>query len=163
MTNSIKSTIWVTLPFLFVLAIADDSNAKIYNEDADAKADIAAAVQKAKAENKHVLVKIGGNWCGWCKILHKVFRDNGEIATALKTNYVLVHVNYSKKNKNPEIMKTLGYPQRFGFPVLVVLDGKGSRIHTQNSVYLEEGKGYDSAAILRFLKNWSPKALQAPE
>jgi hypothetical protein len=36
----------------------------IYNEKADAKADIAAALKLANRENKRVLLKFGGNWCG---------------------------------------------------------------------------------------------------
>jgi len=56
-------------------------------------------------------------------------------------------------------MAELGYPQRFGFPVFVVLDDKGVRLHTQNSEYLEEGKGYSTDKILEFFKNWSTRAL----
>ena len=37
----------------------------------------------------------------------------------------LSRINYSKENKNPETMALLEYPQRFGFPVLVVLDAAG--------------------------------------
>jgi hypothetical protein len=40
-----------------------------------------------------------------------------------------------------------------------VLDGKGTRLHTQNSEYLEEGKGYNKDKILDFFKGWSPIAL----
>ena len=56
-------------------------------------------------------------------------------------------------------MAELEFPQRFGFPVFVILDGSGKRIHTQNSAFLEKDKSYDKEKILRFLKNWSPDAL----
>ena len=46
-----------------------------------------------------------------------------------------VRVNYDPKNKNEEVLAELGYPQRFGFPVFVILDANGNRIHTQNSVF----------------------------
>ncbi len=36
---------------------------KLYNPNADAKADIAAAVSKAKKSKKHVFIQAGGNWC----------------------------------------------------------------------------------------------------
>jgi hypothetical protein len=50
-------------------------------------------------------------------------------------------------------------PQRFGFPVLVVLNSNGQRIHTQDSGLLESGDGYDPKKVIGFLKNWTPAAL----
>ncbi|WP_255501840.1 hypothetical protein [Olivibacter sp. SDN3] len=41
----------------------------------------------------------------------------------------------------------------------MVLDSSGKRIHTQNSVYLEEGNGHSAKNVLEFLESWSPKAL----
>ncbi|HIC22742.1 MAG TPA: hypothetical protein EYO84_04895, partial [Planctomycetes bacterium] len=38
----------------------------VYDVEADASADIAAAVASAHKNNKRVLVVYGGNWCGWC-------------------------------------------------------------------------------------------------
>jgi hypothetical protein len=60
---------------------------------------------------------------------------------------------------NEEIMASLGYPQRFGFPVFIILDGKGNRIHTQSSGYLEQGKGYNTVLVNEFFNQWSPAAL----
>ena len=39
---------------------------KLYSPSANAKVDIANALKKAESEGKHVLIQIGGNWCGWC-------------------------------------------------------------------------------------------------
>ena len=57
-------------------------------------------------------------------------------------------------------MKRLNNPQRFGFPVFVVLDENGNVLHIQDSSFLEQGKGYDELKTLRFLKNWTPKAVK---
>ena len=65
-------------------------------------------------------------------------------------------VNYSKENKNLAEMKKLEFPQRFGFPVFVILDSNGKRIHTQNSSYLEEGDGYSKKKVIDFLTNGHP-------
>ncbi len=133
---------------------------KIYNPKANAKKDIANAVTQAQKENKHVLLQIGGNWCPWCIKLHNYLHSNGDINRLLNDNYVFVEVNYSKENKNMDILKSLAYPQRFGFPVLVVLDKKGNRIHTQNTVYLEKDKSYDGKRLRQFLSQWSVAALK---
>jgi thioredoxin-related protein len=132
---------------------------KIYNPKADAKAEIEKVVAQAKKEGKHVLLQVGGNWCPWCIRLHKYFEEQPEVNQLIKDNYVFLEVNYSKENKNKEVMKSLEYPHRFGFPVLVVLNSDGQRIHTQNSGNLESGKGYDLKKVKSFLYNWRPDAL----
>ncbi len=132
---------------------------KPYNPEADAKAQIRQALDRAKQSNKHVLLQIGGNWCSWCLKLEKLYKKDEAVAKALSDNYELVYINHSKENKNEAVLAELGSPQRFGFPVLVVLDGKGNRLHTQDSVYLEEGDGHGPKKVLRFLEQWSPKAL----
>ncbi len=132
---------------------------KIYNPLANAKLDIEAAVKKAKNEDKHVLLQLGGNWCGWCILFDKKVKESDVLKSTMENNYVVYHVNYSQKNKNEEVFASLGYPQRFGFPVFVILDGDGNRLHTQNSAYLEEGKGHSEQKVLQFFKHWSPEAI----
>ena len=56
-------------------------------------------------------------------------------------------------------MKRLGSPQRFGFPVFVVLDQAGNVLHIQDSSFLEEDKGYSKEKTLRFFKAWAPQAV----
>lgn len=131
----------------------------IYNPEANAEQQIKTAVAEAAKENKHVLVQIGGNWCIWCVRFHNLVNSNDTLKQLVNDNYVVVHLNYSKENKNEKMLAKLGYPQRFGFPVFVVLDKKGNRIHTQNSGYLEEGKGHSKEKVAEFLKQWSPSAL----
>ncbi|RAJ04283.1 thioredoxin-like protein [Chitinophaga skermanii] len=133
----------------------------IYTPTADAAADLKAAYKKAAAEKKHVLVQVGGNWCIWCKRLYKYVNDHQELKDAMHKNYVVYHLNYSKENKNLPILAELGFPQRFGFPALVVLDAKGKVLHIQDSGLLESGNGewYDEKKVAGFLRNWTPAAI----
>ncbi len=147
------------IPMLAVFQNSYAQKVEIYNPDADAKADIAAAVKLASKEGKHVFLQIGGNWCPWCIKYHKFVEDDQEISNFVKANFVVVKVNYDPKNKNEEVLAQLGYPQRFGFPVFVILNGKGERIHTQNSAFLEKDKSYDRDKVLKFYKHWAPAAL----
>jgi thiol:disulfide interchange protein len=132
---------------------------KLYNPAADAKADIAAAVKKAQAQHKNILLQIGGNWCVWCLRFNDLVTTDADLNKYMNDNYVVLHINWSPENKNEALLANLGYPQRFGFPVFVVLDDKGNRLHTQNSAYLEEGKGHSKAKVMEFFEGWSPKAL----
>lgn len=132
---------------------------QLYDPSDDAKGEIAKAVKKAEIEGKHVFLQIGGNWCGWCILFDQKVSSNDTLRTFMENNYIVYHVNYSRENRNEDVLASLGFPQRFGFPVFVILDSNGNRLHTQNSAYLEEGRGHSSSKILEFLKHWSPTAV----
>ena len=108
---------------------------------------------------KHVFIQIGGNWCSWCILFHDLVKATPELKDYLDKNYETVLVNYSEENKNEAVLKKLNYPGRFGFPVFLILDGNGKLLHTQNSAYLEEGKGHSVKKVMEFLKNWNYGAL----
>jgi thioredoxin-related protein len=141
------------------LLLAQPAKVSIYNPNADARADVNEAVAKAASENKHVLIQVGGNWCSWCVKMNGLFHSNTTLDSLLKADYIFVHLNYSPENKNLPILEELGFPQRFGFPVLVVLDKTGKRLHTQDTGLLESGDGYDVNKIVSFLKGWTIAAL----
>ena len=150
--------------FVFVLVLIFSTNVfaqeKLYHPDADAAKDIAAAIKKARAENKYVLLQGGGNWCSWCIEFARFCKADPKIDSVIKAGFVWYHLNDSKENKNEKTFAKYDYPQRFGYPVFIVLDGNGKRIHTQNSEYLEDGKkSYDQRKVQAFLEKWSPRAL----
>lgn len=140
-------------------AQSDIKGVNLYNTSANPQKDLALAVEKAKKEKKHVFVQIGGNWCIWCVRFHHLVDSVPELKSYMASNFETVMVNYSKENKNVDFMKKYGYPNRFGFPVFLIIDGDGKLLHIQNSAYLEEGKGHSAQKVLEFLKNWNYGAL----
>ncbi len=153
-----KSILTICLGLLFAFHL-QAQKIEIYNPKAEAKSDISLAVKKARAEGKHVFLQIGGNWCPWCIKFHRFVDADPEIKKLVEDNFVAVKVNYSPENRNETILANLDFPQRFGFPVFVILNAKGQRIHTQNSAYLEEGDSYNKKNVVQFFKHWTPKAL----
>ncbi len=149
----------ITNLFLILLAVQSFSQEKVYNPKSDASKDLKAAIVEAKSKDKHILAFVGGNWCSWCMLLDKYIKENATVKEYIKTNYVMLKINHSKENKNWDVLQQLEFPNRFGFPVLVVLNEDGKRIHTQNSGYLEEGKGYNEKVVMKFLQGWTKKAL----
>ena len=136
------------------------SEKKLYTPSADAEKDIEVAIKQAKTENKYVLLQGGGNWCSWCIEFARFCKADPQIDSVIKSSFVWYHLNYSKENENKKVFAKYGYPQRFGFPVFIILNGKGERIHTQNSEYLEDGKkSYNKNKVLSFLEMWAPHAL----
>ena len=52
-----------------------------------------AATEKAKKENKHVIVDVYTTWCGWCKVMDRQTYGNSQVADYLTENFVLAKVN----------------------------------------------------------------------
>ena len=140
---------------------------KVYNEDIDPLEQIEQAAQKAKAEGKFVVCQVGGNWCPWCLRFADFITRDSTVSQVIADNFEYIHVNYNPRQSAGEekleqgkaLMKRLNGAGRFGFPVFVVLDGQGDVLHIQDSSFLEEGQGYNKDKVLRFFRNWTPKAV----
>ena len=139
---------------------------RVYDETADRTAQIAAAQAQAADDGRFVICQVGGNWCKWCLRLAAFIDADAEIRELVDRNFIYLHVNYNPRDNSPErkaadeaLLGKLGHPERFGFPVLVVLDAKGNVLHIQDSSLLESGEGYDRDKLIRFLTNWIPAAV----
>ena len=153
---------------LSVTVEAQTTLKKVYNEDINPIGQIDQALVKAKAEGKFVICQVGGNWCPWCLRFADFITNDTTISRVVDENFVYIHVNYNPRKSGDEVqqqqaaalMKRLDNCGRFGFPVFVVLDEEGQVIHIQDSSFLEEGQGYNQEKVLRFFKNWTPKAVK---
>ena len=155
-----KNIFFITILFSCFFASSQDmTKFKLYKPEEDAEKGIKEAVKEAKENGKHVFIQIGGNWCIWCARFNDFTTTDKSIDSLVNANFVVYHFNYSKENKNEAILAKYGFPQRFGFPVFLILDGKGNLLHTQNSTYLEKDKGYSKESVIGFFTDWSPKAL----
>ena len=142
-----------------VMFSQDMAKFKLYKPEENAEQEIERSTKKAKDEGKHVFIQVGGNWCIWCARFHDFINKDSKIDSIINAGYVVYHVNYSKENFNGNLLKKYGFPQRFGFPVFLILDNEGKLIHTQNSWYLEDGnKSYDREKVVAFLNDWTPAA-----
>lgn len=131
----------------------------LYKPDEKAGPAITKAISEAKKASKHVFIQIGGNWCIWCARFHEYVAKDPQLDSLMNANYIVYHLNYSKENYNATLLTKYKFPQRFGFPVFLVLDGDGNLIHTQNSWYLEDGgESYDREKVKTFFTEWGPKS-----
>jgi thioredoxin-related protein len=132
---------------------------KLYDPSLDGMKQIKDAIAVAGIESKHVLIQYGGNWCGWCIKFDAFCKADTAISKVIADNYVPVKLNYDPTNKNDAANAYLGNPTRFGFPVFIILDGKGKVLHIQDSGLLEEDKGYNRNKVIGFFKGWTALAI----
>jgi thiol:disulfide interchange protein len=128
----------------------------IYDVNADAKAEVAAAIQQAKAEHKRVILDFGANWCGDCIVLDRNFHqpENQEL---LKKYYVLVDIDTGRDDKNLDLAQKYGVPLSKGIPALAVVDGRGNVVYAQTKGEFEDMRHMDPASVGTFLEQWKPK------
>ena len=130
-----------------------------------------AAVAKAQKENKHLIVDIYTNWCGWCKVMDRQTYGNSEVAEFLSANFALAKVNGESPAKLTWQGKTIterefakavgvtGYPSTFFMkPNADMLGGVPGYIKTPDMLiyakyvstrYYEKGKLQEFADSLR--------------
>ena len=167
MRKSIITTLFVAL--FAVTANAQTTLKKVYNEDINPIEQIDQAIAKAQSEGKFVICQVGGNWWPWCLRFADFITNDSTISQVIDDSFVYIHVNYNPRKSQDDVEKAqqvktmlqrLNHPERFGFPVFVVLDETGKVVHIQDSSFLEEGNGYHQKKVLRFFNNWTPKAVK---
>ena len=127
---------------------------KPYNPSDNAQQKIDALLKQAKKENKNVILQAGGNWCSWCLLFNDFIKTNAKVKKELQTNFLYYHLNYSKENKNEAVFKkSAPKGNELGYPFFIVLNSNGKVVKIQESGSLEEGKGYNEAKVLNFLKS----------
>jgi thiol:disulfide interchange protein len=97
--------------------------------------DLQAAIAKATAENKRIILDVGGEWCGWCISMDYFIEENAGLKKLRDENFVWMKVNMSEENENKEFLAK--YPAIIGYPHLFVLEKDGSLLHSQNTADLE--------------------------
>ncbi len=139
------------------LAAVPGPAAAPYDPSLDGWKQLQAAGSRAAREGRRVLVVVGGNWCPWCRALDRLIgTDAGLVAEAAR--FEVVHLNWSKENRNGEAMARLGNPEKLGFPSLLVLSPKLDVLTAQATGVFETGDAkhpaHDPAKVLAFLRRW---------
>ncbi|HET6972049.1 MAG TPA: thioredoxin family protein [Phenylobacterium sp.] len=93
-----------------------------YDEKADADAQLAKAIARAKAGHKLVLVDLGGNWCGDCRILAGTL-DLPEMKSFVAKHFEMISVDVGRFDRNLQIPARYGIHERLeGVPAVLVID-----------------------------------------
>src|SRR5882724_6147932 len=129
-------------------------NPQLYRADANAAQDIRQALAAAGKQHKNVLLDFGGNWCLDCHVLDNAFHQP-RIAPLLNSNYVLVHVDVGKYEKNLDLAKKYHVDLEKGVPSLAVLDAKGNVLYATRD--FERARVMSEEDVIQFLDKWKPQ------
>ena len=122
-----------------------------YDERADPKADIAAALGSSRADDKPVLVVFGANWCGDCRTLEEAF-TTGRAAPLIARNFHVVKVDVGRFDRNVEVAGMYGVPLRKGIPAIAVLAPEGNVVYATAGGELADARGMGDSGIEAFFR-----------
>ncbi|MCC6795934.1 MAG: DUF255 domain-containing protein [Candidatus Hydrogenedentes bacterium] len=148
---------------IFALAITLTATAAerkpIYDESGNGEQLIQAALEKAAKENKRVLIQWGGNWCGWCHLLHDVFQSDKAIADRLAKSFVIVLID---TNSNKQLIEKYDAKLQ-GVPYLTFLNADNTVAGHHDTGSLEIGSKHDPAKVLAVLNEYALNPLASAE
>jgi thioredoxin-related protein len=125
----------------------------LYPPDADAKKEIAVALEKAVAEDKRVILIFGSNWCYDCHVLDKALHS-GEAGKIARESYLLIHVDIGEGEKNKDLVEKYKIPLDKGVPALAVLKSDGSLVYWSGYGEFEAARAMLKKDLVAFLNHW---------
>jgi len=138
-----------------VVALASQAAGPMYDETADAKAEIRQARAQAAASGVPVLVIFGANWCGDCKILDMAIKQ-GSSAPLVAKEFKVVKVNVGRFDRNVGIAQSYGVPLKNGIPAVVVLSPKNQVLYVTREGELADARKMGENGIYEFFKKVTP-------
>jgi len=145
----------LVLPAL-MFALACQAADPMYNETADAKAEIKQALAQANSAGLPVLVIFGANWCGDCKVLDMAIKE-GASAPLVAKEFKVVNVDVGRFDHNVDIAQSYGVPLKKGIPAVVVLSPKNQVLYVTREGELADARKMGESGIYDFFRKVTPK------
>ncbi len=140
----------------------------VFDEAADARKQIAAAMTAAAKDNRRVLIVWGQNASTWCQGFYATTQQDAAVRKELSYEYFVVWVDTGDKGKNLDVAAVYRADVlEGGLPYLTVIDSAGSVIANQATGPFELKPGakhsHDPEKLLAFLKQHVCTPLSAEE
>jgi thioredoxin 1 len=129
---------------------------QVYNEAADARAELNLALAKAQAQQKNVLVVFGANWCADCLALEKKM-SAGSLAEHVSQRLVVVKVNVGRFDRNTDLAAQMGLVLKKGIPAVAVLQRDGAVLRATSGGELADARNMGDEAVLAVLEGLHAK------
>ena len=125
---------------------------KPYDESAIAGEEIIKALEKAKLNNKYILLQMGGNWCPDCRTLGEYF-SRPDIKKWLDERVILVSVDVGEWDRNLDIVEEYGNPISEGIPALVLLNPDNEVMFATLAGELASARNMSKNDLVEWLKS----------
>jgi thioredoxin 1 len=121
----------------------------IYDEAADAKANVQATLAEAAQAKVPVLVVFGANWCGDCRMLDNTFK-HGPSAPLIAQHFKVVKVDVGRYDHNIDIAEAYRVPLKKGIPAVAVLSPQGKLLYATEGGELADARKMGDQGVYDF-------------
>jgi thiol:disulfide interchange protein len=126
-----------------------------YDSSADADAQVSAALKRARARGKPLLIDFGANWCLDCRVLAGVL-ELPELRGYVARNFELVQVDIGRFDRNYGVARRFGVTELGAVPAIFVIDPATARLHNREDVLaLGDARIMRPQAIADWLARWT--------
>ena len=129
--------------------------ARPFDVKADAKAQVDAALTRAKAGKRLTLIVMGANWChdsralaGWLSQPH--------FAAMIVSRYELVYVDVGMRDRNIDIARRFGLKSIKGTPTVLIVGGEGRLLNKKDAPKWRNAASRSQQAIYKAFAEFTP-------
>jgi thiol:disulfide interchange protein len=116
-----------------------------------ARAEIAAALARAGADKRPILLDFGADWCPNCKVVERTLRAKS--SRSVLAGYHVVPVDVGRLNRNIDVAGKYRLDVRaIGIPALVILLPNGARRAEIDGGAFPDDPGIPANALVTWLK-----------
>ncbi len=137
-------------------ALARAATQPIYDTQADAPQDIAAALAQASKTGRNIVLVFGANWCPDCHALDAQMH-RPELARLIARDFVVVKIDVGRFDKNLDVAAKYDVPINKGIPALAVLDPHGKLLYAQSQGQFANARAMPYLDFTEFFRKWKPK------
>jgi thioredoxin 1 len=124
--------------------------ASLYDEEADAHADVAAAFAAAKADGKRVLLDFGADWCPDCHVL-AAHLESANGRAMIERSFHVVRIDVGYWDHNLDVAEQFGSPIDNGIPAVVVLEADRTIVGSSADGFLANARVMTEKQVLDYL------------
>ncbi len=126
-----------------------------YDASADAHAQVEAALKRARASGKPLLIDFGANWCADCRVLAGVI-ELPEMRAWVSQKFELVQVDVGRFDRNLDIPKRFSRTPMQAIPAVFVIDGRTGKLRNPGAeLALGDARTMSPQAIADWLAKWT--------
>lgn len=133
----------------------DDDDPRPYDPSRDAMADVDAALIRAAASRRNVLLVLGGNWCHDSRGLAAAF-ERPELARVIAQGYELVFVDVGYRDRNLDVARRFGVNDLLGTPTVLILSPEGVLLNGDSVHDWRTADSKPYAETLRYFTAYAP-------
>lgn len=127
--------------------------ARPFDREQDAQADLDAALEKAAESGNNVLLVMGANWCHDSRALSGWFASP-RFKRMIADQYELVFVDVGQKDRNIDIAQSFGIETIKGTPTVLVVSPEAQHLNSQTAPTWRNAASRSEAEVFDYFANF---------